>query len=336
MSGGESRNIYAAITDQIIAAIEQGAGDFQMPWHRARGATARPWNVASGKRYQGINIVALWLAAEAYAHPHPIWGTYKQWQAKGAQVRRGERASLIVFYKMLEGVQEDPTTGETEARRVPMARASHVFNAAQVDGYVPPVLDEAAMQAAVIDPIEAADHVVRVSGAEIREGGDRAFYNPRDDFIGMPEPSRFFGTDTMTPTEAYYATKLHELTHWSGGAKRLNRDLSGRFGANAYAMEELVAELGASYLCADLGVTTSLRPDHAAYIQSWLKVMRGDNRAIFTAAARAQDAARYLMAFAPEALRARSGFMESEEGGPAGETPTPPQQRRIARPDGPQ
>lgn len=324
MSAGRGGfDLYAAITEQIAVAIEKGAGDFHMPWHRSRGASARPWNVASGKRYQGINIVSLWLAAEAQAYPQPIWGTYRQWQAKGAQVRRGERASLVVFYKTLEHARENPDNGETETQRVPMARASHVFNAAQVDGYEAPVVEET-LPGAVIDPIEAADHLVRTAGVEVREGGDRAFYHPREDYVGMPDRTRFAGSPTMTPTEAYYATLLHETTHWSGGQKRLQRDLAGRFGTNAYAMEELIAELGASYLCSDLGVTTALRPDHAAYIQAWLKVLRADKKAIFTAAARAQEAASYLLTFAPESIRNHPANRAAADEDGEAPSPSPP------------
>lgn len=312
-----SETLYAAITAQIADAIEKGAAQFQMPWHRASGQVSRPWNAASARRYQGINVVSLWLQAEARAYPHPIWATYKQWQDLGAQVRRGERSALIVFYKTLEREEQDPATGEDVTQRIPLARASHVFNVAQVDNFEPPAI-ETPPQAAEVAPLEAADHVARCSGADIREGGDRAYYNPSIDFVAMPDRGRFVRTATMDATESYYATLLHELTHWTGGAKRLARNLSARFGENAYAMEELIAELGASYLCADLGVTTALRPDHAAYIQSWLKVMRSDARAVFTAAARAQQAATYLMQFAPAALQPK------EEGGDDDEAPAPP------------
>lgn len=321
MSG--ARDLHATLTNQIIAAIEKGAGEFQMPWHHG-GATSRPWNAASGKRYGGINIISLWIAAEASAYPHPIWATYKQWSEKGAQVRRGERSSLIVFYKTLDVAATNDATGDAEQRRVPLARASHVFNIAQVDGATPPDT-ESLVAAQAIDPIAAADHVARQSGAVIREGGARAFYSPRDDLIAMPDRALFTGTATMSATEAWYATLLHELTHWTGGEKRLKRSLTARFGENAYAMEELVAELGAAYLCADLGVTPALRPDHAAYIQSWLTVLRADTRAIFTAAARAQDAAALLLSFAPDALRLdpanQPAGTEGESGNPV---PTPP------------
>jgi antirestriction protein ArdC len=313
----QARDLHTAITEQIVAAIERGADDFHMPWHRSPGATTRPWNVVSGKRYQGINVVSLWLAGEAQGYAQPIWGTYRQWQAVGAQVRRGERSSLVVFYKTLERDAPSPDDKESETQRVALARASHVFNAAQVEGYAPPAPSVSAVDR--IDPIEAADALLKASGAVIREGGDRAFYSPSDDFIGMPERARFAGSPTMSPTEAYYATLLHELTHWSGAKGRLNRLMPARFGQHAYAMEELVAELGSSYLCADLGVTTALRPDHAAYIQGWLSVMRSDKRAVFLAAARAQDAASYLLQFAPPDLHGEleSGFAADEAADPA-------------------
>jgi antirestriction protein ArdC len=289
-------DIHQHITDQIVAAIESGVGEFQMPWHRAHGSLMRPVNIASGKRYQGVNVVSLWLAAEAKGFSAPLWGTYRQWQAKGAQVRKGEKSSLIVFYKEHDFERTNADTGETEEARALIARASPVFNVAQVDGYALPEPDDAPPMA-VIDPIARADELIRASGAIVREGGERAFYAPEPDIICVPDRWRFTGTATMNPTEAFYTTKLHELTHWSGHKSRLARDFSGRFGSNAYAFEELIAGLGEAYLCADLGVTTAMRPDHAAYVGHWLNVMKADKRAIFTAASQAQSAANYLLAF---------------------------------------
>lgn len=295
----ERRDIHQEITDQIIAAIEAGAHEFCLPWHRAKGSLAHPINVASGKRYQGVNVLSLWVAADAKGYPAGLWGTYRQWQAKGAQVRKGEKASLVVFYKELEIEREDDATGETTSGRVLMARASPVFNVAQVDGYALPDAD--APSPSSFDANETAEVLMRSSGATIVEGGDRAFYRPLDDTVHLPDRGRFTGTETMSAQEAFYATGLHELTHWTGAKHRLDRAFGNRFGSRAYAFEELVAELGASYLCAELGVTTNLRPDHAAYIAHWLDIMREDKKAIFTAASAAQKAADYLMAFAPPA-----------------------------------
>ena len=138
----------------------------------------------------------------------------------------------------------------------------------------------------------------------IREGGDRAFYRPSDDAITMPDRWRFTGTETITPTEAWYATAFHELVHWSGAQKRLDRQFGERFGDDAYAVEEMVAEIGAAFLCGDLGITTEPRPDHAAYVDHWLRIMKGDRTAVFSAASAASKAADYLAGLAkPEQMR---------------------------------
>jgi antirestriction protein ArdC len=165
-----------------------------------------------------------------------------------------------------------------------------VFNLEQVDGWQPP-------RPATPDPkrvLVEVERFVMATFADIRIGGDRAYYRPGTDHIQMPDRDRFTGTETIDATESYYATLLHELTHWTGHAARLDRDLSGRFGREGYAMEELVAELGAAFLCSDLGITNRPRPDHAAYIAHWLAVLKKDTRAIFTAASKANEARRFL------------------------------------------
>jgi antirestriction protein ArdC len=172
-----------------------------------------------------------------------------------------------------------------------MARASYVFNADQVDGFEAPPLPEPKDPAQILDRAEA---FIAATGADIRHGGNRAFYRFPDDFIQMPERERFMGTETSTATESYYSTLLHELTHWTGSAKRCDRAFGKRFGDEAYAVEELVAELGAAFLCADLGITLEPRADHAAYIDNWLKVLKADKKAIFTAASQAAKATDYL------------------------------------------
>ena len=290
-------DVHQTITDQIVSAIEAGTPTFTMPWHRSHGSLARPVNVLTGKHYQGINILNLWIAAEMRGYAAPIWGTYKQWQEKGAQVRKGEKASLIVFYKELEYARdaEGHDGNEAGVDRVLFARPSWVFNASQVEGFVLPEPDT--FTPSMIDPLETAERLAQASGADIREGGDKAFYHVAGDYVVMPDRQRFSGSETMTAQEAYYATKLHELGHWTGAKHRLDRDLAARFGSDHYAMEELIAELTASYLCADLGITTELRPDHAAYIATWLKVLKDDKKAIFTAAGAAQKAAAYLHKF---------------------------------------
>lgn len=284
----QARDIYRDVTDRIIAAIETGAGTWHMPWHRT---VSRPTNVRSGRPYSGVNVLALWAAAELGGFGSGFWGTYRQWQELGAQVRRKEKASLIVFYKQLERQVEK--AGELETRSYFFARASWVFNADQVDGWSPPT-------PAVRNPAEAlegAEIFVAATRADVRHGGEQAYYNTAGDYIAMPARERFVGTATSSATEGYYATLLHELTHWTAHGERLDRNLSGRFGDEAYAMEELVAELGGAFLCADLAITNTPRPDHAAYLASWLSVLKRDGKAIFSAARRASEAAEYLASF---------------------------------------
>lgn len=287
----KSRDIHQVITDQIVNAIE-GAGDAQLPWIRSGQRLDRPQNIASRNRYNGVNILTLWITAMAKGYNSDVWGTYRQWQDKGAQVRKGERSSVIVFYKSYDVDTTDVSTGEDEKQSRLVARASYVFNADQVDGFRSnePALPEAPL----FDPIANAEAFAAATHARIVEGGEVACFSPVEDMIHMPERRRFIGTQTSTPAEGWYSTLCHELVHWSGAKSRLDRDLSGRFGKESYAMEELVAELGAAFLCADLAITPDTRPDHAAYIKNWLQVLKNDKKAIFTAASKASQAAKYL------------------------------------------
>ena len=285
-------DVHQEITNQIIAAM-QGAQEFQLPWINAQGGShARPVNIASGKPYNGVNILSLWIAAQANALPSHVWGTYRQWQAQGCQVRKGEKSPLVVFYKTVETEQAEGDTDERGSEQRMFARASRVFNAAQVEGFE--AISEAIPETPRFDPIEQAEAFARATGAVIEEGGDKACFMPGADIIRMPDRCRFTGTDTISAAESFYATLFHELTHWSGAKTRLDRDLSGRFGSEAYAMEELVAELGAAFLCSDLYITPEPRADHAHYLTNWLAVLKQDSRAIFTAASKASQAANWL------------------------------------------
>ena len=287
-------DVHDAITNQIIAAIDAGAGTVQMPWHRSGPGLGRPVNITSQNAYRGVNVLALWAAAHCAGFDHGLWGTYRQWQARGAQVRRGEKSSTIVFYKTLDRDDDhhggDHDDGEGRNRRF-VARASHVFNVAQVDGFT---IDAPSADADPVVRMAMAETFVVATGATVQEGGERAFYSPKQDAITMPDRWRFTGTGASTATESWYATLLHELTHWSGADHRLARQFGERFGDDAYAMEEMVAEIGAAFLCADLGVTAEPRPDHAAYVEHWLRIMKADRKAVFAAASAAGRAAEYL------------------------------------------
>jgi antirestriction protein ArdC len=287
----ERFDIHQHVTDRIIAAIERGAGEFRLPWHRSSGNIMRPVNIASKKSYRGVNVLALWATAEEKAYTSGVWGTYRQWLEVGAQVRNGEKSTYIVFYKEITIAADDNNIDETNTRL--FARATPVFAAEQVDGWTPPTIDA---PTTVITPIEQAEAFVTATGAAITHGGSRAFYRPSTDSIQLPPREAFIGTATSSPAETYYSTLLHELTHWAGHETRCNRQLGKRFGDGAYAMEELVAELGAAFLCADLQITDEPRADHAQYLSHWLTVLKADKKAIFTAASKASEAAAFLAA----------------------------------------
>ncbi|MEL6445871.1 MAG: zincin-like metallopeptidase domain-containing protein [Bacteroidota bacterium] len=287
MTSTPKPDVYSTITDSIIEAIEAGQGTSTLPWHRAGDPLSRPRNVLTGNAYNGINILALWVSAMKRHFTAGTWGTYRQWQEAGAQVRKGEKSTVVVFYKELPP-KDDGEDEDEGPRRV--ARSFRVFNADQVDGYTPPELPAVSE----VERNTQADAFVRATGADIRHGGGRAFYRQTTDHIQMPDLVRFTATATSTTTEGYYTTLFHELTHWSGHPARCARDLTGRFGDDAYAMEELIAELGAAFLAADLRVSPQPRLDHAGYIAHWLRVLKADSRAVFTAAAKASEAATYL------------------------------------------
>lgn len=287
-------DIHQHITAAILKAIDAGPGDFHLPWHRSAGAIMRPRNALTEKSYQGVNILGLWAQADVAGFSAGLWATFKQWHELGASVRKGAKASYVVFYKEYAAPDADeaPADGDAPAlRRV--ARATPVFAAEQVDGFTIPV-SPLPQPAQPVEAQEAADAFVAATAAQILHAGQRAFYRPADDTITLPPRETFVGSPISTPTEAYYATLLHELTHWTAPASRCNRELGKRFGDAAYAAEELIAELGAAFLCADLSVSNVPRPDHAQYLNSWLSLLKADSRAIFAASAKASEAVAYL------------------------------------------
>ncbi len=324
--GSETRqkiDVHEAITQKIIAAIQAGAGTFEMPWHRPGVAFTIPKNASTDKAYRGSNILSLWIDADAKKFEHQVWATYKQYAELGAQVRKGEKGSIIVKYgewvpKQKPGAvagEQPKRQGENDddGKRL-FAKAAWVFNIDQVDA--PDELRERLLPASSQRPdlttqLAHVDAFIAATGAEFREGGQRAFYRHRDsrgegDFIQMPPRDLFTGTATSTPTESFESTRLHELTHWAGAEHRLNRKFGERFGDKEYAFEELVAELSAAFLCAELAITNTPRADHAQYCASWLEVLKGDAKAIFTAASLATRAVAYLNELQPVAVTAPS------------------------------
>jgi antirestriction protein ArdC len=294
-------DVYQTVTDRIVSMIERGTGEWCMPWHASSigepGApVVMPRNV-TGRAYRGVNVPLLWAAAEACGYASPIWATYKQWRERGAQVRRGEKSTLVIFWKPIEVANDDGDDGDGDTETRLIARGYAVFNAAQVDGFDPPPFNGGVGKRPEPERIETAEAFFHNVGATVCHGGNRAFYTSAGDYIQMPEFRQFVAPDR------YYSTLAHEHVHWSGVAHRCAREFGKRFGDEAYAFEELVAELGAAFLCADLGLSNEPRPDHAAYIASWLRVLKNDKRAIFTAASKAQAAADYLAASQPSEMQ---------------------------------
>lgn len=289
-------DIYTRVTNEIVAAIEAGAGDWAMPWHHDGAAVTQPQNVSAGRRYRGINVLALWIAAEIGGYAIGIWGTYRQWLAAGGQVRKGEHGTTVVLFKETGSREDNHYNEEESARRRMIARAFTVFNIAQVDGCEPTT---SALSPAP-QRFDHAETFVAALGVPVVTGSYDAHYRISTDQVFMPPAASF---DDLV---AHMGTLIHEMGHATGAAHRLDRNLAERFKEHSLAMEECVAELTASFILADLGIAHHPRPDHAAYVASWLEARKSDPRAIFTAASKAQQAADWMHAQQPHAKAALS------------------------------
>ena len=287
-------SLYQEVTDRIIRELEQGRVPWVQPWGSAKAGLGLPKNAATGRAYSGINVLILWGAVIEQGFPAQQWLTFRQALALGGHVMKGERGTTVCY--------ADRFTPRSELERVareggvpdvvPFLKRFTVFNAAQCEG-----LPEHAIQPAPTLPereiVPQAEGVIATIGADFRIGGDKAFYDPAGDYIRVPpQPAFFHQID-------YYRTCLHELGHWTGHPKRLNRDLSGSMSSNPYAREELVAEMASAFLCASLGIVPTVR--HADYLGAWLEVLREDARAIFRAASQAGKAADFVLRGCQEA-----------------------------------
>ncbi|MVS99803.1 ArdC family protein [Devosia marina] len=284
------QDIYSRITNQIIAALEQGVKPWTQPWNAAHAAghVSRPLR-HNGQPYAGINVLTLWASAMSGSFSAPIWMTFRQAIELGGHVRKGEKGSPVVYANTITRAETDEATGDDIERTVPFLKAYTVFNVQQIEGLPGHFYALAESSRNPDERIADAETYFAATRADIRHGGDSAYYSPALDYIQMPPFEAF------RDAQAYYATLAHEATHWTRHATRLDRDFGRkRFGDDGYAREELVAELGAAFLCADLGLALEDRADHAAYIGHWLAVLKDDKRAVFTAAAHAQRAIDYL------------------------------------------
>src|ERR1700722_14888068 len=283
-------DVYQRITDQIVSELEKGVRPWMKPWNaeHAAGRITRPLR-GNGVPYQGINVLMLWSAAIEKGYAAPIWMTFKQALDFKAHVRKGEQGSLVVYADKIIRTETDAKTGDETEHAIPFMKGYTVFNVEQIDGLPERFYAKAEPRGDTVQPIANADSFIAATGATVRHGGTLAYYSVTHDHIQIPP------IEALRDAEAYYATLAHEATHWTGHPSRLDRDFGRkRFGDEGYAMEELVAELGSAFLSADLDLTPQVRDDHAAYIASWIKVLKDDKRAIFSAASHAQRAADFL------------------------------------------
>ena len=297
-SRSERFDLYQHVTDQIVAVLDQGVRPWVKPWsaEHLAGRVSRPLR-ACGKNYRGINCLVLWLTATAKGYGSPYWLTFRQALELGGNVRKGEHGAKVCYFDRITREAVDQNTGEATEQDIPFVKTYTVFSTEQCDGLpahftappapvVTPAFEEARLA--------HAEAFIAHTGADIRYGGDRACYAITTDRISMP-PFPAFAT-----ADGFYSTILHEIVHWTRHEKRLDRDCDRKtWDDEGYAMEELVAELGSAFLCAYLNIGLTERMDHASYIDSWLRVLRGDRRAIFQAAAMAERAADWLHACQP-------------------------------------
>ncbi len=281
------RDLYTEVSQRIVSELERGAAPWVKPWSATPGQNV-PQNAVTNRPYSGCNVILLWLTrSRGWATPRFL--TFKQAIEAGGNVRKGEHGTKVFFVKQLQ-IKDSPGE-DSETRLVPMLREYTVFNVDQCDNLPDGVKSGKPMRVRNPDTRDSlADEFLSCIGADIREGHGEAYYVPGHDFISMPAFEAFKGADH------FYNVAFHELTHWTGHRSRLDRDLKKRFDSRAYAAEELVAELGAAFLCAEFGFDGDVR--NAGYIASWIDLLKADKRAFFTACSKASQAANYLRGLA--------------------------------------
>jgi antirestriction protein ArdC len=293
----------AELTERVITAIEEDPGNWTKPW-RDMMASGLPTNVLTRKRYSGGNLFWLSVVSDQNGWTN-YWGTYKQWKQLGGQVRKGESGTLAMFYKPVTITKDED--GETVEKTVPFLRGFYLFNATQVEGGMDIVAERMRIDGwdrDTVDPIDHAEKFFAVIGADVRFGGNRAFYNHDRDFIQLPERDQFVSS------EAFYAATAHEHTHWTGSPDRLNRTKGKHFGDELYAREELVAQLGAAFVLAYLDIDTDAEGCQVeSYLASWLKTLKEQPRALWSVLGDASKALNLLTELAGE-----NGYERDEDG----------------------
>ena len=289
-------DIYAQVTERVLEMMETHGSDWINPFSR-KGQGGQPRNIASKKAYRGINIILLGWSG----HTSATWGTYKQWSERKCQVRKGEKSTQILFWQFFK--KKDEAGNDVS---IPMLRTYFVFNADQVDGDIAEAIQSPATTDDGATEIVSAEEFFRhIPAAVSYSDVGNAYYSPSTDRVHMPNKSVFEATPTSTASECFYSTLAHELVHWTGHKSRLDRDLANGFGSEDYAREELVAELGAAFLCATLDISASPRADHAKYLNGWMKKLSDHKREFVSAASAATKAVDYLVnAAQPQAMAA--------------------------------
>ncbi|WP_037478469.1 ArdC family protein [Sphingomonas sp. PAMC 26617] len=283
-------SLYAEVTSRVIAELEAGRLPWVQPWDAASCGCTMPHNAGTGRRYSGINVLIPWAAVIEGRYTSQRWFTYRQAQAAGGNVRKGERGTTVCYADRFTPKDEQTRAQDEDrdARQIAFLKRFTVFNVDQCEG-LPDALTSAAQVRATTDILPQVRALIEASGADFRIGGGEAYYSPGGDFVAVPPQAVF-----VQPIN-WYRTALHELGHWTGHRSRLDRDQRGGFGSADYAREELVAEMASAFACASLSIQPTVR--HADYIGSWLAVLREDDKAIFRAASAASKAADYLLAF---------------------------------------
>jgi antirestriction protein ArdC len=291
-TGNERASLYAEVTARVIAELEEGRLPWVQPWDAAACGCAMPANAVTRRCYSGINVLILWAAVIEGRYASQSWLTYRQAQAAGGNVRKGERGTTVCYADRFtpKDEAERARDEDREARQLAFLKRFTVFNVAQCEG-LPERLTDMPELPAEVDILPQVRRLIDASGADFRVGGGEAYYSPGGDYVAVPPQAAF-----SEPIN-WYRTALHELGHWTGHRSRLDRDQRGGFGSPDYAREELVAEMASAFACASLTIRPTVR--HADYVGSWLAVLRDDEKAIFRAASAASKAADYLLAFAP-------------------------------------
>lgn len=294
-------DVYKAVTDRILELLDSGT----VPWRNPIRTAEQGWpaNVESRRAYRGINVFLLAVTTWCKGYGSPYWLTFRQAVAKGGHIRKGEKASMVVFWKQHQTT--DQQTGEP--KQVPVLRYYHVFNLDQCKGVKAP--EESTDVRPPFQPLKEADRIIAGysphagGGPAIEHGGHQAIYIPPTDTVLVPAPDAF-GTH-----ESYYATAFHELAHSTGHSKRLDRGLDKRlqpFGSQDYSREELVAEMGAAFLCASAGISPPTIEQSAAYIDGWKKRLKADRKVVVMAAGAGQRACDWILGVRNDAAPTQS------------------------------